>query len=366
MRVRSSRPSMRSERPQSVTWRSGSTPGSSSRSVSRVAGTAPLGARIAANARFESSSSSLRLVRRAVAIATSVPRGARGLPGDALGLEHRREPPAQGGPVARADDVLHVAELLVPGVAQRGHADVPVKGLLEVHGGVVDEQLDAELLAARDLVPRAVEVVVRQPDPLEPRGRRLLAALGAVGRDVNEVAEVVPRGDGLDGAGVGLRAEDRLVLVRLLDHAFQLLGTELVDLPDALLLVREVDAEPPPGRLGEGGPVMMQRRVDVEVDPHPSCEDIDHVLLAAERSVWPWWGSRVDRGRLVSTPEVGDRRGAGAERPRPRVGAPDRVGPRARRRLAELARAAPGALARPPLRGDGPARVRRLPDASRR
>src|SRR3954452_6012493 len=273
--VRSSRPSMRSERPQSVTWRSGSTPGSSSRSVSRVAGTAPLGARIAANARFESSSSSLRLVRRGAAIATSVPRGTRRLPGDALGLEHRGEPPAQGGPVARAHDVLRVAELLVPGVAQRGHADAPVEGLLQVHGRVVDEQLDAELLTACDLVPRAVEVVVGQPDPLEPRGRRVVAGLGAMGRDVDEVAELVPRPDGLDGARVGLGPEDRLVLVRLLDHALQLLGTELVDLPDALLLVGEVDAEPPPGRLGEVAPVVMQRGVDVEGDPHPSCEDID-------------------------------------------------------------------------------------------
>src|SRR3712207_7862608 len=52
------------------------------------------------------------------------------------------------------------------------------RSLPEVHGAVVDEQLDAELDAAADLVLGAVQVVVGQPDALQPAFRRLARAGG--------------------------------------------------------------------------------------------------------------------------------------------------------------------------------------------
>ena len=93
--------------------------------------------------------------------------------------------------------------------------DARVDGGGEVDRRVVDQQLDPDLAAARDLVVGAVELVVGQPDPLQPARGGVVGVGVAVRGDVDEVAGLLPRADGLDGVRVGLGGEDLLVAVGL-------------------------------------------------------------------------------------------------------------------------------------------------------
>ena len=74
--------------------------------------------------------------------------------------------------------------------------------------------------------------------------------------------------DRLDGARVGLGAEDLRLGVGLLDGGRELLGLEAVDLPHDLLRVGDRDAEAALGDLLEQVPVVVQGRVDVDGDAH--------------------------------------------------------------------------------------------------
>src|SRR3954449_12822363 len=116
------RPSMRSLRPQSLSRRSGSTPG---RYWRRSASSRGAGRR----------SGSTREVRR-VAIGGSLP--AEGHP------EDRGEARLERGPVVGAHDVLGLAEVAIPRMGDRGDAQAGGEGALEVDRRVVDEQVDAD------------------------------------------------------------------------------------------------------------------------------------------------------------------------------------------------------------------------------
>src|SRR4051812_3566117 len=248
--VLSSAFSMRSERPQSLTWRSGSTPGRYSRrsASSRAAGTPSLEVVV-------------RLVRRSAMRSESLtPLGGQAEQGCQRVVEAR--------PVVGADDVLGLADVLVPRVHERRRPDARVDRADDVHRRVVDEQLDADLAAAGDLVERAVQLVEGQPDVLQPRLGRRVAALLAVAGDVDEVPGLVPARHGLDRALVWRARGDRLVGVRLGDADLELMGLQARDPPVELLLVGQLDAEAPPGRLGQAVPVVVEGRVDVDGDAH--------------------------------------------------------------------------------------------------
>ena len=89
--------------------------------------------------------------------------------------------------------VLRLADVPVPRMADRGGRDAALERALDVDRAVVDQQVDAELAAARDLVVGAVQLVVAQADLRRSQRRsRRVAALGAVAGDVDEVAGVVP------------------------------------------------------------------------------------------------------------------------------------------------------------------------------
>ncbi len=118
----------------------------------------------------------------------------------------------------------------------------------------------------RDLVERAVEVVVGQADRLEPAGRRLGRALSAVARDVDPVAGLVPAAHGLDRVRVGHAGLDVLVGVRLLDAVDERIALERRDAPVALLLVGQVDAVALARHSLEQVPVVVQRGIDVYRD----------------------------------------------------------------------------------------------------
>ena len=195
-------PSIRSERPQSLRRRSGSTPGRCSLSVSAGTSSAP---------------GSRRRSRRE--------RGVRvGFGHDgpvcqiAGGPQDRVERCAQLDPVAGGDHALALDQLLVPRVDQRGRDDAGFAGAHDVHRAVVDEHVDLELDAAGHLVERAVQVVVGQPDLRRASGRCAARRLRApVARHVDPVARRVPVAHGLDGVLVGHAGEDVLVRVGLLD-----------------------------------------------------------------------------------------------------------------------------------------------------
>src|SRR4051812_366917 len=138
----------------------------------------------------------------------------------------------------------------------------------EVHRGIVDQNVDAELQAAGDLVVGAVEFVVRQPDLVQPAGGVRVRVGGAVRGDLDEVALLVPAGDRLHRAGVGLGGEHVLGAVGLLHARAQLLGGEPVDRPRLLPRVGQIDSVPALGDLGELVPIRVQRRVDVDREAH--------------------------------------------------------------------------------------------------
>src|SRR3954470_15507048 len=277
MSVRSRTPSTRSERPQSVTWRSGSIGARySRRSGSRAATSRPgpaLGSSVSARASSRSgvtaAGSTWRSVLRvASAMGTESPRR-RVLRDAGLARGHQRlELARQRGPVARADDVLGLAHVLVPRMHERRRPDAVLDRALQVGRAVVDEQVDADLVAAGDLVERAVQLVEAQPDLAQPllggrvRGGRAMAG------DVDEVARLGPAVDGLDGARVGAAGEDHLVAVGLLDAAGQLLVPQARDPPGQLLLVRQLDPEAAAGGGREDVPVVVEGRIDVDGDAH--------------------------------------------------------------------------------------------------
>ena len=60
-------------------------------------------------------------------------------------------------------------------MADRGDGDAALERGGEIHGAVVDQQVDLQLGAARDLVVGAMQIVERQPDPPQPRGGGILA-----------------------------------------------------------------------------------------------------------------------------------------------------------------------------------------------
>ena len=138
----------------------------------------------------------------------------------------------------------------------------------EVLRAVVDQQVDLQLGAARDLVVGAVQVVERQPDLLQPRGGGVLAVARPVAGDVHEVALLVPAAHRLHRARVGRAGEDPLVGVALLDAELELVGAQTGDAPRELLVVGQLDAEASHRDLREHVPVVVERRVDVDRNPH--------------------------------------------------------------------------------------------------
>src|SRR4051794_11311920 len=203
-----------------------------------------------------------RLVRPPSGIAVDCGTRAAG----ASGAKQRFELVAQVRPVAAADDALLVDERRVPRMDDRGAEDALLTGVFEVHWAVVDEYVDVQLHAARDLVVGAVQVVERHADAVEPSARRVSRALRAVARDVDPVALLVPALDGLDRFRIGLGLLDVLVAVALCDHVLHLVGIELSDAPAVLLLVRHADSEVLLSEAVEQIPVVVQGGVDVECD----------------------------------------------------------------------------------------------------
>jgi len=153
-------------------------------------------------------------------------------------------------------------------VAERRHKDAGVEGAKQVVRAVVDEQVDGDLAAARDLVVAAPEVVLAQADVGQPAPRGGQRPLGAMAEDVNRVPRGIPAVDDLDRVPVGARAGDRLIGVRVLDAHAQLLFAETAAGPRDLLLVGQLDAEAALGRGREQRPVMVQGRIDVDGDAH--------------------------------------------------------------------------------------------------
>src|SRR3954452_5702694 len=70
---------------------------------------------------------------------------------------------SQAPPVVGADEPVPLAQLGVPRMADRRAGDPVLARPDQVDRGVVDEDVDAELDAARDLVVGAVEVVIGKP-----------------------------------------------------------------------------------------------------------------------------------------------------------------------------------------------------------
>ena len=151
---------------------------------------------------------------------------------------------------------------------ERGDRDAGVDRALQRLRRVVDQQVDADLLAAGDLVAGAVELVVGQADLLQPAGGGVVRLARAVGGDVDEVAGLVPARDGLDRAGIRLGGEDVRLGVCLADGGVQLLGLEAVDLPHDLVGVGDRDAETALRDLLQLVPVVVEGRVDVDGDAH--------------------------------------------------------------------------------------------------
>src|SRR4051794_7987290 len=257
------RPSIRSLRPQSVSVRSGSSPGRRPRRSSpRVAGRFfawPFAPRSSATG-----SCMRRLVRCPPSgMCADCGRRAAG----ASGAEDGVEPFGQVAPIACADDALLVDHLSVPGVDDRGAQDALLARVFQVHRAVVHEHIDVELDAAGHLVVGAVQVVVRHADPGQPSLGGLPRPLRTVARDVDPVPFSVPARDGLDGVRVRLRLLDVLVAMALLDQTLELARLELRDAPAELLLVRQPDTEVLLRETVQQIPVVVQGGVDVECDP---------------------------------------------------------------------------------------------------
>jgi hypothetical protein len=142
-----------------------------------------------------------------------------------------------------------------------------VERALEVDRAVVDEHVDPDLPAARHLVVRAVQLVVREAHAVEPELGVAVGVGRPVAGDVDEVAGGLPAADGVDRARVRLGAEHVALGMGLDDADVDLLGAQGADAPADLLLVREVDAEAPLGGGGELVPVVVERGVDVDGDP---------------------------------------------------------------------------------------------------
>ena len=151
----------------------------------------------------------------------------------------------------------------------------------------------------RDLVERAVQVVVRDAHGLEPALGRRRARLPPVARDVDPMAGVVPALDGLDRARVGLGSLDVVVGMGLLDHGDELVALQLADPPVVLLGVRQPHPVPLVRDPLEQIPVVVQRGVDVEGDPGHGW--VPYVLLM--KKVIP---SPVRPAPLKAAAEAGD------------------------------------------------------------
>ena len=137
----------------------------------------------------------------------------------------------------------------------------------DVHRAVVHQHVDAQLLAAGDLVERAVQVVVGHADLLEPALGGRPGAAAAVARHVDPVAALVPVAHGLDGVGIRLAGGDVLVRMGLLDAVHERVALEGRDAPVVLVLIGQMH---PVALLHDAlkeVPVGVQRRVDVQRDP---------------------------------------------------------------------------------------------------
>src|SRR4029450_8612216 len=114
----------------------------------------------------------------------------------------------------------------------------------------------------------AGQVVVPRADDGQPLAGGGVAGLGAMARDVDPVARLVPRVDDLDRVRVGLGAGDDPGGVRVGDAGAQLLVAQAGDPPRVLVLVGQVDPEAALGGAGELVPVVVQRRCDGDGDGH--------------------------------------------------------------------------------------------------
>ena len=154
------------------------------------------------------------------------------------------------------------------GCDDRGGDDARVERLLEVDRRVVDQHLDAELAAAGDLVVGAVELVVRQPDLLQPARGDLLRGHRPVRGDLDPVPGRVPAPHDVDRARIRLGGEHARLAVRLLDAGPDLLRPQQRDLPGQLIVVGQRDPEPAPRGVRELVPVVVERGVDVDRELH--------------------------------------------------------------------------------------------------
>ena len=172
-------------------------------------------------------------------------------------------PLQSGAPITPSDSTISsfqgctIVAATIPAVAR----------LRDVHRTVVHEHIDTQLHTSRDLVERAVEVVVGHPDPVEP-GRGGLVGASPRRWLVTWIQwpGVVPLADGLDRVRVRHAGRDVLVGVRLLDAVHDRVALQHRDAPVALLLVGQVDAVALARDPLEQVPVVVQGRVDVQRD----------------------------------------------------------------------------------------------------
>ena len=202
-----------------------------------------------------------------------------------------------------------------------------------------------------------------------------MAVLGAMARDVDVVAGVVPGRDRLDGVRIGLGAGDGLVGVGVGDRGAQLLVAQAADLPGVLLVVGQVDAEAALGGFGQLVPVVVQRGVDVDGDAHAAGPSVPRLSSCAHggRASTPARRPRrlrcpralaLARRRVAPAPAVDDDRRAAGQRGRAGLGIAGRLHPRPVRLVAELARAAAGVRPRASRHRLRSAGLRRVRDAA--
>ena len=227
----SSSPSTRSERPQSVIWRSGSIAGSSDRGSSTASGAA-------GRARCSLTASS----------------GSR-----------RRASVGQSGAHTMSSS-SHSSRFhgcwIVAAVIPASPAFSRFTGESSIRTSIAD------LEAARDLVVGAVELVVREADLLQPALGGGVRVGRAVGGDVDEVAGLVPARIASTAPGYGSAASTLASRWVSATQTLELLGPQPRDPPRELLVVGQVDAEAALGDRGELVPVVVQRGVDVDRDAH--------------------------------------------------------------------------------------------------
>ncbi len=172
-------------------------------------------------------------------------------------------------PVGGADHALFLAQLAVPRVQDRGRDDPLVLRPEDVLGAVVDQHVDLDLGAARDLVEASSRA--RRTGGRSGPSHAAVASWASCARWLvtwMKWPASCQSAHDLDCARVRRRAEHVHGGVALGRQRGDLLGAEPVDVVGDLVLVGERHAEPLARELGEDLPVVVERRVDVDGDAH--------------------------------------------------------------------------------------------------